>query len=268
MESAPVEQLDLDLFTGYRVKIEIFEGPVDLLVHLVKREELDISEIALVQITGPYLAYLEAMEAINIEVAGEFVVTAATLLQIKSRRLLPATAGEDFEEEEDELELVSQMQEHAAQYRVYREAAQALAESRRLRRQVYVRALESGGAMASGFVRLEDISIFDLVGAVRELLEHAEAEPAHTVPRPTGTLAERIEDILFQLRAAGAQPVSFAELVGTPVTRQVIIISFLALLELIRRRRVEVRQDRPRADIVIQLAAESELAAESAGRRS
>ncbi len=268
MESALVEQLDLDLFTGFAVKIEIFEGPVDLLVYLVRREELDISEIALAQITGPYLAYLETMEAINIEVAGEFVVTAATLLQIKSRRLLPATAVEDLEEEEDELELVSQMQQHAAQYRAYREAAEALAESRQLRRQVYVRALEGSGAMASGFVRLEDISIFDLVGAVRELLEHAEEETAHTVQRPAVTLAERIEDILFQLRAAGDQPLSFVELVGTPVTRQFIVMSFLALLELMRRRRVQVRQDKPRADIVIQLVSESALATEAAAQQS
>ena len=259
MESAPLEQLDLDLFTGYRVKIEIFEGPVDLLVYLVRREQLDISEIALVEITGQYLAYLETMQAINIEVAGEFIVTAATLLQIKSRRLLPATAVEDREEEEDELALVSQMQQHRAQYRTYQEAAGALEESRRLRRQIYVRALEVGGEMASGFVRLEEISIFDLVGAVRDLLEHADEQPAQTLQRPAVTLAERVEDILFLLTAAGDQPLSFVEVIGTPISRQVIIMTFLALLELTRRRRIQVRQDRPRAGIVIQLVRELEL---------
>ena len=256
MEPALIEQHDLDLFTGHPVKIEIFEGPIDLLVYLVKREELDISEIALAQITGQYLAYLETMDAISIEVAGEFIVTAAVLLQLKARRLLPATV-EEFEDEEDELALVSQMQQRVAQYRVYKEAAQALDESRQLRQRIYIRALQAGSDLPSGFVRLEDVSVFDIVGAVRELLKRAEAVSPGTVARPTVTLPERIDEVLFQLAAAGDQPLTLAELVGISVTRQMIIMTFLALLELIRRRRINVRQDKPRMDIVIRLAPDS-----------
>ncbi len=262
MEAALVEQQDLDLFTGYPVKIEIFQGPVDLLVYLVKREELDISEIALAEITGQYLEYLGTMQAINIEVAGEFIVTAATLLQIKVRRLLPATA-EEAEEEDDELELLSQMQLRVAQYRTYKQAALALNESRRLRQQLYVRSLQAGGDLSSGFVSLEDVSVFDIVGAVRDLLNRAESEPTTgIVPRPAITLAERLEDILFQLTAMGDQPLTLAELVGTPITRQMVVVTFLAVLELIRRRRIKVRQDKPRADIVIRLVPDSEHLAE------
>ncbi len=257
MEPALIEQQDLDLFTGHSVKIEIFEGPIDLLVYLVKREELDISEISLAEITGQYLVYLETMEAISIEVAGEFIVTAAVLLHLKARRLLPATV-EEFEDEEDEVALVSQMQRRVAQYRAYKEAAQVLDQSRQLRQQIYVRSLQAGSDLPSGFVSLEDVSIFDIVGAVRELLNRAEVVSSGTVVRPTVTLTERVEEVLFQLTAAGDQPLTLSELVGMPVTRQIIVMTFLAVLELIRRRRINVRQDKPRMDIIIRLVPDSE----------
>lgn len=264
MEPALIEQQDMDRFTGYPVKIEIFEGPVDLLAYLIKREELDVSEVSLAAITGQYLEYLHTMEAVNIEVVGKFIVTAATLLWIKARRLLPATPAEQ-PEEDDELELADQIQWRLAQYRAYKQAAQVLDKSRQLRRRIYVRALEEDSELDSGFVRLDDVSIFDILGAVRDLLDRATAQPPGTVERPAVSLTECIEEILFRLRVAGAdQPLTFAELVGTPVTRQLVIMSFLAVLELIRRGLIDVRQDRPYEGIVIRLISDSERISEPA----
>ena len=256
MESALAEQVDPDLFTGYPVKIEIFQGPIDLLVYLVRREQLDIAAIALAQVTGQYLEYLRAMQAVNIEVAGEFLVTAATLLQIKARRLLPATAASRDEEDEEALALVDRMQRRVAEYRTFKDAAMLLEDARQLRRQIFVRSLGGDSQLPSGFVRLEDVSIFDLVGAVRDLLSKAAAEPLHTVERPAVSLSERIEDVLFQLRAAGTRLLTFAELVGVPVTRQMVIVTFLAVLELIRQRRLRVRQEALRGEILVGLLPE------------
>ncbi len=253
------EELDRDLFTGYPVRIEIFEGPIDLLVYLVRREQLDISEICLAEVTGQYLEYLEAMQAINIAVAGEFVVTAATLLQIKSRHLLPVTATEVEADEDEELELLGRMRQRVAQYRVFKEAAQVLDKSRQQRQHLYVRSLDDEDDLASGFVRLEDISIFDLVGAVQNLLEQADADqPVHSVQRPPVTLPERVEEVLFQLRAVGEESLNFAQLVGAPVTRHIIVVTFLAVLELIRRRRIRVHQQTAGDEILIRLITEAQ----------
>ena len=265
MDATVTEQFETELFTGHPVRIEIFEGPIDLLVYLVKREELDISEVCLADVTGQYLDYLEAMQAINIAVVGEFVVTAATLLQIKSRHLLPVTVAVVEEDEDDELELLGRMRRRMAQYRAFKEAAQELDESRQLRQHLYLRSLGDDENLPSGFVRLEDVSVFNLLGAVQDLLEEAGSEqPLHSVSRQPVTLAERIEEVLFQLTAADEGPLSFAQLVGTPVTRQIIVVTFLAVLELIRRRWIQVHQETARAEILIRLITEAKGPGESA----
>ncbi len=264
MDATLTEELDQDLFTGYPVKIEIFEGPIDLLVYLVRREQLDISQVCLAEVTGQYLDYLEAMQAVNIAVAGEFVVTAATLLQIKSRHLLPVTVAAVEEDEEDELELIGRMRRRVAQYQAFKEVAQVLDESRQLRQHLYLRSLADDQQLPSGFIRLEDISIFDLVGAVRDLLEEAGTEQSvHSVQRPPVTIPERIGELLFQLRAAEAEHLAFAQLVGTPITRQIIIVTFLAILELIRRRRIQVHQEMAGAEILISLIPNAQRVSES-----
>jgi len=257
--NAPVvaESPQLDLFTAYPVKIEIFEGPLDLLLHLVKQEEVDIYEVEIAQITQQYLDYIDTMQAINIAVAGDFLVLAATLMYIKSRRLLPPTAEEE-EQEPDEAELVVKLRQQMAQYRAFKQAAVALNEARQLRQQIYLRSLQKESEIASGFVRLEDVSIFDMVGAVRKLLQQAEPESPGQVERPPVTLGECIQQVTAKLHAAQSGSVTFAELVDLPATRTAIIFTFLSILELIRRRHIRVHQDRPGAEIVVGLTPESE----------
>ncbi len=246
------EQQQLELFTGYPVKIEIFAGPLDLLVHLVKRQELDIYEVEIAQITSQYLDYLATMQMINIGLAGDFLVMAARLMYIKSRRLLPPTASPDDEEEPDEAQLVAQLRRRVAQYQAYKQAAEALQQARQLRQQIYLRPLDEDSTIPSGFVQLDDISIFDMVGAVRRLLQQAEPEPP-AVPRPELTIADGIEQVVSKLCAAESSALTFSDLVGIPVTRTIIIFVFLAVLELIRRGEVRVRQNRPGDEIMVEL---------------
>ena len=247
------EPSQLEVFTGYPVKIEIFEGPMDLLLHLVKQEELDIYEVAIGKITQQYLDYLRTMEIINIAMAGDFLVLAATLLHIKSRRLLPPSAEEDEEPEPDEAEVAARLRQRLAQYRVYKQAAAALDEARQLRQRIYLRSLDEASGIDSGFVSLEEVSIFDMVGAVRKMLQEAEPEPPDQLLRPTLTVAESIENVLARLQAAPQGSVAFFTLVDMPATRIVIIYTFLAVLELIRRRCIRVHQDGPATQILVQL---------------
>ena len=252
--SAPLAEAQLSLFGGFPVRLEIFEGPLDLLLHLVRREEVEIAEVSLAAITGQYLAYLRTMEELNIQVAADFVVLAATLLLIKSRSLLPVNPSGDSEEETDlapdpEAELHRRLQE----YRVYREAAELLEESRRERQRIFLRGTE-GGEIGTGFVNLEEVSVFDMIAAVQEMLARARSEPPARMRRPLLNVADRIDEILMQL-AAEKRAVHFTELVLMPATRLFVIVTFLAILELIRRQRVRVRQTTPLRDFAVELVA-------------
>lgn len=245
------ESSQLELFTGYPVKIQIFEGPLDLLLHLIKQEEVDIYEVEIANITRQYLDYLRTMQMINIGLASDFMVMAATLMHIKSRRLLPPTMTEEEEEEPSEAELEVRLRQRMAQYRAYKQAAAALDEARQLRQRIYLRSVDEASGIESGFVRLEDVSIFDMVAAVRKLLQ--EAEPPGQVSLPLLTIGECIQQVLAKLKAAQPLSLAFCELVDMPATRTVIIFTFLALLELIRRRRIRVHQDGPGAGIIVEL---------------
>ena len=251
--SGRLAEAQLSLFSGFPVRLEIFEGPLDLLLHLVRREEVDIAEVSLAAITGQYLQYLRTMEELNIQVSADFVVLAATLIWLKSRTLLPVNpAAEEDEGEADlapdpEAELHRRLQE----YRIYREAAEMLEESRRERQRIFLRATEEG-EFGTGFVNLEDVSVFDMIAAVQEMLARAKPEPPARMRRPAVSMADRIEEILMQLTAE-RRALRFSELVALPATRLFIIVTFLALLELIRRRRVRVKQTAPLRDFAVEL---------------
>ncbi len=249
----------LEQFSGYPVKITIFQGPLDLLLHLVRRQEVEIHEVEIASITDQFLEYLHAMEVINIEPAGEFVVMAATLLLIKSRSLLPATQAEGEDEEEEELfDTEAELKRRLTEYRVYKEAARVLDESRRMREQIFLRPLGDTDQLVRGFVALEDISIFDMVAAVKEMLERARPERPARLARAEVTVSQRVEEILFQLTAQHPTAVSFRDLVDLPTSRLHIIVTFLAVLELIRQRRIRVRLDAPERNIIVGLADRTE----------
>ena len=257
-EAAPtpetVADSQLSLFTGFPVTLEIFEGPLDLLLHLVRREEVDIGEVRIADVTDQYCAYLRTMEQLNIHLAADFVVIAATLMLIKSRWLLPVNpAGAEVEAAEEDIapDPEAELHRRLQEYRAFREAAELLDESRKERQRIFLRGAHDG-EVGTGFVPLEDVSVFDMISAVQRMLERARPLPPARVRTPAVTVADRLEDIVIQLTAE-KRPLSFSELVPLPTTRLFIIVTFLAILELIRRRRLRVSQSSPMSDFMVEL---------------
>jgi segregation and condensation protein A len=245
----------------YRVKLELFEGPLDLLLHLIKKNEVDIADIPIATITDQYLAYLGMLEEMNLDIAGEFVVMAATLMYIKSRCLLPEPEGDDDEEEGDpRAQLVQQLRE----YQRFREVAVALGEREVLRREVYARPrgdlLEDVDYDRTP-AELHDVSLGMLLDAFREVLRRALKQPVHEVSPQGLTIHDCIGPILERLRTTGAT--SFISVFPPEATQHRVIVTFLALLELIRLGAIRVRQTTNFGEIIITLAASSVEAAEA-----
>ena len=238
--------------TDYKVKLEIFEGPLDLLLFLIKRDEIDIYEISLERITKQYLDYLQAFKELNIDIAGEFVVMAANLIYLKSRSLLPADQQppeEDVEEDDPRWDLIRQLIE----YKKFKEAAV----------QLHVRELEQEGiftrdggsqlALADAPLRLGEVSIFQLINAFQNVIKRVEArEDLREIFGEHFTVSDKIDTILQ--RIAGGVQLRFSELFGDIASRVEIVVTFLALLELIRLKQVRATQANPFDEIEIAAA--------------
>lgn len=252
--SAEAAEPQLSLFSGFGVSIEIFEGPLDLLLHLVRREEVDIAEVRLSSITEQYLTTLRAMEELNIQFAADFVVMASTLMLLKSRWLLPVDPAGEAEEQEADLapDPEAELHRRLSEYRLYREAAEMLEESHRERQRIFLRSAEEI-EIGTGWVNLEEVSIFDMISAVQDMLNRAKPDPPAKMRRPALTVADRIEEIIMLLTAE-KRPVPFSELVEAEATRLFIIVTFLAILELVRRRRLHLSLIRPLKDFAVELA--------------
>lgn len=219
------------------VSLPVFEGPLDLLLHLIEREELDITVISLVQITDQYLAYLEGAERINADHLADFLVIAAQLIYIKSRALLPRAPEPPGEDEEDPGEaLARQLRE----YKRFKQVAQGLAlrEEEGLRSFVRTAPPQGQRKMDLGGVTLED-----LAAAVRQALEVAPpAPPVDVVVRPfIITIAQRSQHILE--RARRGEKFTFGSLLSQASSRVEIVVTLLAVLELLRRRAIRVYQE-------------------------
>jgi segregation and condensation protein A len=235
-----------DSLQGLPVKLEIFEGPLDLLLHLIRENKVEITDIPIASITEQYLQHLELMRTLSLDVAGEFLVVAATLLYIKSRMLLPVEEAEAEEEGEDpRQELVRQLEE----YQKYKEAGLALGELEKSRRMVFGR--ESIGP--EGPKRTDyplEVSIFELLAALKKLLESVPEEERVEIIRDRLTVAEKISEILEFLKSAERE-VPFEELFREGEGRGQLIVTFLALLELIRLRMLNARQAVPGGQIMV-----------------
>jgi segregation and condensation protein A len=222
-----------------RVKLEAFEGPLDLLLHLIRREKIDIADIPIAHITHHYLETIQTMQLLNLEVAGEFLVVAATLMRIKSRTLLPPSPLDDDEEEggDPREELVRRLLE----YRKFKEVAGQLRaqEEARARHHAkgYTPRVESSEPMP-----LKPTSLFRLVDVLREVLaRHREQEPVHEVTLPPVTTEERMEHIREMVAGAWGQ-IRFEELLADCHERIQVITTFVALLELIKLGEIVARQ--------------------------
>jgi segregation and condensation protein A len=236
----------------YQVKLEIFEGPLDLLLHLIRKNKVDIYDIPIALIMDQYLAYLDMMRTLNIDVAGEFLEMAATLAYIKSRMLVPGGASDSEEEDEDpRLELVRPLLEYAK----IKQAALILADRPQLDRDVYVRDIpyEELWGLENG-VEIAEVGIFELISALQGIVKRTAPERFMEVTADTMRLKDRISQILEIL--AGVSSITFQDLFPGGATRAEIILTFLAILELVKLRMVRAFQHQPSRIIRLYLAVE------------
>jgi segregation and condensation protein A len=224
----------------YTVRLEMFEGPLDILLHLINKNELDITNIPIALITEQYLEYLKLMKILNLDVAGEYLLMASTLLHIKSKMLLPGSSEEDEEEVEDpRAELVRRLLE----YQKYKEAAIELERRPMLDRDVFIRSAPVDTEEPSEEERIE-VSLFELLEAFRQMLEKAKPEAFHEVILERITVEEKLQEILLLLQKE-KRSMAFHLLFSDQTSRRVIVITFLAILELVKMKRVRIFQVAP-----------------------
>jgi segregation and condensation protein A len=223
--------------SDYKVKLEIFEGPLDLLLYLIKRDEIDIYDISLERITRQYLEYLQSFKELKIDIAGEFVVMAANLIYLKSRSLLPLDQQppeEDAEEDDPRWDLIRQLIE----YKKFKEAAEQLHARAVEQEKIFMR---DGGAIVVAPLRLAEVGIFQLIHAFQNVIKRVEArENLGEIFGERFTVSEKIDIILE--RVANGASVRFSELFGDIASRVEVVVTFLGLLELIRLKQVRAIQ--------------------------
>lgn len=231
----------------YQVRIENFEGPLDLLLHLIKKNEINIYDIPIAMIAQQYLEYIEAMKDLNLSVAGEFLVMAATLLQIKSKMLLPA--DETAEDEEDGPDPREELVRRLLEYKAYKEAARQLDGQEKMWREIFSREQAPPVELEADETLLENVSLFDLVDALKGILERSPGKKLMEIIPDNFTVRERMNLILETLESR--ESVSFETLFEASCHRMMIIVTFLALLELIRLRVVRVFQSEAFGPILV-----------------
>jgi len=226
----------------YKVKLDVFEGPLDLLLYLIKRDEVDIYDISIERITKQYLSYLDAFQVLNIDLAGEFIVMAANLLYIKSRTLLPVDqqmAEEDADEDDPRWELIRQLIE----YKKFKEAAALLRDQAVLQENLFPRVPVTPDLAPAETLLVEEVGIFDLIHAFQKILKRLEKKPEdlREIFAENFTVSEKI-DYLLRVTSSGTS-MQFEELFADVASRTEIVVTFLAMLELIRLKQIRVRQD-------------------------
>ncbi len=233
-------QVDRKSDDDYGVDLEIFQGPLDLLLYLIRKEEVDVYDIPIAAITRQYLAYVEVIQSLNLEEAGDFVVMAATLMKVKSRMLLPVDPDDDEEIEDPRDELVRRLLE----YQQFKEVAGWLEEKREHSRDIFYRgsAFDSESLLdeaPDGYASLRPVGLFDLLSAFKLALDAAPKVDYHEVGREEVSTEERSAFILDVL--SRRRQVPFFDLVAD-VPRIVIVVTFVAILELTKQGKAYVRQ--------------------------
>ncbi|NOQ50877.1 MAG: segregation/condensation protein A [Desulfuromonadaceae bacterium] len=219
------------------IRLENFSGPLDLLLHLIKTTEMDIYDIQMVAITEQYLAIIEQMKQLDLDAAGEFLLMAATLIHIKSRMLLPASEEVADEEEVDpRAELVRRLLE----YQRYKGAAETLEKLPQLDRDVFVGQFFPADILEAETDGEIAVGIYQLADAFHRLLKEIPAEVFHEVVREQYSVVEHISLLLDRLSAA--ERLAFREIFATRPTRQELVVTFLAMLELVKMRMVKIEQ--------------------------
>jgi segregation and condensation protein A len=254
----------------YQVELAMFEGPLDLLLHLIKKHELDILDIPIAFITEKYLEYLERMRGLNLDIAGEYLLMAATLAHIKSRELLPTPDPAQADEEGvDEIDPRQELIRRLLEYQKYREAAFALGERPVMGRNVFGRGAPVPAPQGSE-APLAEVSVFKLIEALGGVLERTQIKLTHDVLVDRVSIAEQIGDLASRLERENAftfeSCFQFGDEVSEVELRNRVVVTFLALLEMTRLKMIRLHQPEGSASIFITRSA-TDLAAALAGLR-
>lgn len=223
----------------YKVSLEVFEGPLDLLLYLIKKDELEIFNIPIEHVTKQYMAYLDMMKMLDLNIAGEFLVMAATLMMIKSRMLLPVEDRPELDPEEDDprWDLVRQLVE----YKKFKDAAEHLDDLQLVQENIFGRGAENVELGHDGSVALNDVSIFDLITAFQEALKKAKKEDDLTeIFADKWTVADKVDQIMRLIRTRGQA--RLLELFEGMTHRYEMVCTFLAILELMKLRHIRAVQ--------------------------
>jgi len=224
----------------YTFRLEMFEGPLDLLLHLINKNELDITNIPIALITDQYLEYLRLMKVLNLDIAGEYLLMAATLLHIKSKTLLPSPSDQEEEEGEDpRAELIRRLLE----YQKYKKAAVELEGRPLLDRDVFIRLIPLDADEPAEEERVE-VNLFELLEAFRGVLERVKSETVHEVILDRFSVEEKVQEILSLLQKEN-RSIAFHLLFSEKASRREIIVTLLAILELVKMKLIRIFQPAP-----------------------
>ena len=247
LENLPPE---LDYFRNseaYQVELTGFQGPMDLLLYLINKEQVDIYDIPIAHITEQFIHHMQVIQAISLDTAGEFIAMAATLMVIKMKMLMPSHRDDDDEDEEDpRAELVRKLLE----YKRFKEAAAALAKAESDRRQYHLRTTKFPFTQELNLEPQLRIEMFDLLSALAGIYDRIQAKPIHEVEREPYTVEEKMS--LIEERIGGGHMVNFEELFEDITIKMEVIVTFIAILELVKRGRLEFMQTEARGPIWIQ----------------
>jgi segregation and condensation protein A len=237
----------------YKVQFEVFEGPLDLLLYLVKKEEVDIYEVNLTKIATQFIEYIELMRELDLEVAGEFLVMASTLMFIKSRELLPVDQQVDAEGEEEEEDPRWELIRQLVEYKKFKDAASQLQTREAEQENIFPRLPIKPAFESTAPAPRPDVSLFDLLNAVSNVLKRfQEKDGARDIFEDKWTVSEKID--LLRRAIAGKAALRFSELFEQTTSRTEVVVTFLALLELIRLKQIVVAQPAPFSEIQIRRA--------------
>ena len=257
VDGEPVTQLPQDLYIppyALKVFLQAFEGPLDLLLYLIRRQNLDILNIPVAEITRQYVEYIEIMKELQLELAGEYLLMAAMLAEIKSRMLLPRVEEEEEEEEDPRAELVRRLQE----YERFKKAAEDLSDLPRLERDLFV--ANADAPERKVITELPDVTLKELLLAFHDVLRRAQLFSNLHMQREPLSVRQRMSEILTRLTANSFS--GFADLFDPEEGRMGVAVTFIAILELLRESVIEVAQSEPFAPLHVRAASSVRLVEE------
>lgn len=247
VNGSPLAKLPDDLYIppeALEIFLETFEGPLDLLLYLIRRQNLDILDIPIAEVTRQYIAYIDMMQEMKMELAAEYLLMAAILAEIKSRMLLPKPTVAADEEEDPRAELLRRLQE----YERFKNAAHSIDQLPRWERDLFGVAVDVSQMKARKILPM--VELRDIVTAFQDLLKRAEQFTHHQIQREHLSVRERMSAVLSRLMDAAS--VEFCQLFSSREGRQGVVVAFLAILELAKENLVEIVQDEPLAALRVQ----------------